>query len=234
MIGRMSVEEEMVVDCLVDALKYPDGGAHRAAARQLWMRTRPSFLRARTERLVEGFELREDGHLLRAIGRTDTVEARRLVDALLAKGSDVPEDIQARCGNKAIEKKILRQFREETDPRKKGELALKLGYIGTPACVVALAREARNPMVVENRRQKYSVRYMVFQGLGLAFPDEALFNRELGLATRWVFLSPVEGKKEQAEDYIQRIETWCEQWLGIEWGDRPRPPFQLIAPVVQF
>jgi len=233
--GKELVDDVLVVDCLVEALSYPKGAVQRAASKHLWLRARPTFLRARTQRLVSAYETHQDVCLLRAIGRTDTVEARRLVDALVARGRDVPEEVQARCGNKAMEKRILEQFLEETDPRKKGELALKVGYIGTAACVLALAREMRNPMVVEQEGQEiYSVRYMVLKGLGLALPDESLFGNELQLVvSRTVCHLDVAAREKSAGDYIERAERWSEQWFGIEWG-RPRPPFLLARIVFKY
>ena len=220
------VDETVIIDCLVAALSLPD--SHSLARNFLFEYARPSQLRARVNRLIRAWDCMMDWRLVFLIGLTDSVEAKHFVDGLLERNEKVPEEIRARLGDIGTEERLVKRFRNESDPVKKGELALKLGYVATPGCVYALACELRNPLRFETHWDIYSVRYKVLQGLGRSLPHHALFNDEL-----LVVVDATSGIGDDATaekysgGYIGRVEQWAAKTFRIVW-QRPRPPFLLV------
>ena len=114
---------------------------------------------------------------------------------------------------------MIQRFVSETNVAVKGELALKLGYVGTTNAVLVLAKELRSPLKVDEQQYFYSLRYRILQALGRAYPDEEMFNEELNFVTE----GPNYGIQTDQERYLDRVEHWAEKEYGITWrNERPR------------
>jgi hypothetical protein len=117
----------------------------------------------------------------------------------------------AKLGDSAWEDFLILKYREEKDVGEKRELAMMLGFVGTPKTILTLARDLRNPTTYEwNQTALRSFRVHVIQGLSRAYPMEPLLWKPNGTP--------------RDDRYYDSIEEWAETKLGVKW-DAPRPPF---------
>jgi hypothetical protein len=80
----------------------------------------------------------------------------------------------------------------------------------------------RTPLIGYHPTYKFSVRYQIIQALGQALSDEKLFNEEFGN----ILYALRSRMKMDGDDYINKVEKWCETSFDIKWQS-PRPPFLL-------
>ena len=254
------IEEDFVIDCLVSAL-YQDS-LRSIAFSDIFDHVKPSALKRHDKWIIGIWEKMKFEHkLLFLIGSLDTDESRKFIRQLIQKEGyieipedvkarvkdkdilkelrerfriEIPDEIRAKVGNLEIQKRLIEQFQKESDAKTKGELALKLGYIGTQEAVLALVKEIRTPLIVEDKQKafvrpkSYSVRYKIIEALGKAFPDEELFNDELQeIIQNTAGVNDDKIYESRGGDYYDRVEKWCQEKFNIQW-ENPRPPFLLL------
>jgi hypothetical protein len=214
--ARRWITDRVVADYLLLCVKCDKPNVADLALATLVKHVKPSYLRTRTGLLIERWGQLQNSDLLRLIGETDTVEGREFLLQLRAEGTWAPEEVWARCCDSSLRRHLIDGFLAEVDSWRKAQLAYKLGYVGAPDCVYALARSMRE--AGRYGKQRVSIRYDILQALQVALPDEPLFNEKLDLA-RTKFSEQDDG------GYIDEVEKWCERSFGIEWKtDRPTGP----------
>ena len=164
--------------------------------------------------------LREHGKLgeqdILLVGKTGCAEAREFLREESAK---LPGEVQntrivvaietarARLGDAEFERKLVRGFLVETALARKIAGAERLGYVGTPGAVAALASELRSTAEVEGSGSRVPLRHQIIRALGMAMPYNTLF---------W---EPAPGLC-RLEWYAQ-IDNWAEEIMGQQWDKLP-------------
>lgn len=218
------IESQPVLDVLVSALDDENGNVRELALDLLWEHARPRDLRPYADRLLGAAHRIVDNKMYFLLGMTDSRSVVPFLTELAEDGIAIPRQVHARLGDAKAEMELLEEFQGETDPRRKGEKALVLGYVSTPRCAKALASELRSPLVVTTRHYEYSLRYKVLEALGMIYTDEPLFTSGLLSVVR----THNDGQSGalRGEEYFDRVEAWCTRHLGVQYhGDRP--PFLL-------
>ena len=80
------------------------------------------------------------------LGKTGSHEAREFIKQS-GRDSTWARLALAKLGDTSISLEFVEAFRNETNVMKKARMAGQLGYIGDAACVYALAREMRSPLI---------------------------------------------------------------------------------------
>lgn len=149
------------------------------------------------------------------LGKTGAAEAKRLLqpEGKLGKvGGDLAKAALARLGDAAASKDFVDTYQLEKDPVKKADLAKTLGYIGDAACVLALARDMRTPVIYETGGVVKSLRVDIVEALSDAYPNESVF-----------WWRGVQGY-EEIDAWYDGAEKWLEGHLGVTWSTpRPKP-----------
>jgi hypothetical protein len=177
----------------------------------------PQCLRSHTNEIIE---MIKDGHIdfyqETLLANTGSIEARRLLEG---DGKTVPvmarqdrEIVLAKLGNEECEMKLIREFRDEKSITAKLYLAMQLGYVGSPACMVALAREIRNQtMAPGGSTCPYCV--TIVDAMSIIEPgNPLLIYRDIN-------------DPAKARAWFVEIEKWLSDKYGITFeGERPAFP----------
>ncbi len=153
-----------------------------------------------------------------------SARARRLVveDKVAPRMDPIERDlVLGKLGDAEAEQNSLARYHQAMDPE--GDLddtpmwTWHMGRMGTPAAVLALARDLRHPGVYHwvhgtNR----TVRGDVVAGLAAAFPRETVLHEE----------------RTSNDDYV-RVEKWAERKFGMTWP-APRPKYLHPAPAPRY
>ena len=189
-----------------------DENVRRLAITLLRDRVPDSYLRIHAARLLEVG--RDDRWLL---GKTGAEEAKALLRERLKENPEYVEAALAKLGDAALSAKFVRAFHEAKDVHEKEKAARWLGYIGDASCVMALAREMRNPAIFVGRNVMHkSIRVDFVDALSMVYPENKLFWR------------PVE--RPVTDQWYIDIENWLQQTLGVTWTE-PRPEFCYATPI---
>ncbi|MCY2931588.1 MAG: hypothetical protein NTV86_19275 [Planctomycetota bacterium] len=174
----------------------------------------PSYLAVHAATLIKATkEGKLDNWLL--LGKTGEKEAK----VLIPKGGNSPPKYHdsaraaaARLGDAAESKAFVEAYQREKDDREKAYMAKALGYIGDAACVLALARDMRTPVIYDSGPGLTSLRLDIIAALGEAFPDEPVFaNRDVRT-------------DKDIDAWYDAVEKWLEGHLGVTWQtERPKP-----------
>jgi len=158
-----------------------------------------------------------DGKLQDALllGKTGAEEARELLvkDAVLWNVNEASaKAASAKLGNTRMSRSFVEAYEHEQDGRKKASLAKTLGYIGDAACVLALARDMRTPVIYDAGGVRRSLRVDIVSALGEVYTEEPVLQRR-----------DVHSDRE-ADEWYDAVEKWLEGYLGITWKtERPKP-----------
>ena len=225
------IKEALTIDCIALLLHAEEEGLRTSSKTYFKKRVNSHYLNSsHLELLISAWNRWPDIRsidLLSLIAGTEDPNSTAFVQNLMRQGEKIPDKIRAKMGDKEIEKRMISNFLKEEDPEKKGEIALELGYIGSPDCIYALASEMRTPLIVETPRYAYSVRYKILQGLQWAFPEEELFNEVLlWVKARSIANYNIARVEKHYGVYYDLVEKWCAQQYQIKWK-RERPPFLL-------
>ena len=187
----------------------------RAYAADLLVKYVPdSFIAVHAATLVNATE---QGKLYNSLllGKTCAEEARQLLLANRKLWNVNEAKAKAACaklGDAGMARDLVDDYQNEHDGRKKASLAQMLGYIGDPACVLALARDMRTPIVYKVGGVRRSLRTDIVAALGCAYPRESVF-RDHGL----------QGTAE-IDAWFAAVEKWLQKHLEITWQtERPEP-----------
>ena len=209
------VSHPVVIDYLVELLNDGDREIRSKACVALAQLVPSSLLQPHKKALLGAIQQHPsmDGALL-LLGKTDSPEALEILDKNEALSSTSEDDVimvRARLGDQKAEDALLRAYADITDPREKGALAPRLGYVASQNTKMLLAKEIRTPdFYYWNKQSRRSLRIYIIEALHLSFPQEPLFWKP--------FFTP------SNDVYYEKIEKWLEEKLEIEW-ERPRPPF---------
>ena len=165
----------------------------------------------------------DEGKMLSSLllGKTGAVEAKRLLqpEGKLGKvGGDLAKAALARLGDADASKSFVDAYQKETDPVKKASLAKTLGYIGDAACVLALARDMRTPVVYNTGGAVKSLRVDIVAALSDVYHRETVFWQTRGQGT------------VEIEAWYDGVEKWLEGNLGVAWST-PRPKPLAASPI---
>jgi hypothetical protein len=212
------VPEEVLATCLVCSLLDPNSEVRSQALSYISDYTLPSAYSNHVEQLIAAWPGTKSFALVRIIAGIGTDRGKDFLRGLENSGVQLPEEVRARLGDAGAEQALIKRFGAETNALAKSELALKLGYVGSPGAVLALAKELRSPLVVEERYYHCALRYKILEALGRAFPHEPMFNEELNQVAH----GPRYGLKVDQRKYFDKVESWAEKAFGIVWKN-PRP-----------
>ena len=118
----------------------------------------------------------------------------------------------AAYGDRLTELATLYPFVATTDPKRKSDLAIQLGAIGTPLCLRTLGEALRTPLVQDYGYIKRSCRVDVIAGLRRTFTDAI----------------PLFENRFRSDDAYEAAENFVTFKLGVTWAT-PRPPFLFKA-----
>lgn len=221
--GKEYVREKVIIECFLTALHDSRPSVRFTALTYLSDYLPPKQLRGYIKDLISAWQyFKPNQDFMILIGSTDTDEAKAFLTELVGDHVPVPDEVKAKIGDLALEHQLINQFGSEATFNAKSSLALKLGYIATPASICALCQEMRSPLVLETQETVVSIRYNILEALKKAFPEDDLFSekfREVLKATKYQDV-------EDGEQYIDQVEKWCHQRCGTTWQS-PRPPFLL-------
>jgi len=219
-IGMQKDQRRWVRSCVVTAylvevaVDADDKGLRQHAGELLVEYVPAAYIKVHAAELLEATK---EGKLQNALllGKTGAEEGRELV----AKGGKLwnANDVTARAaaarlGDIALSGTLVEAYRLEKDGRKKAHLAKTLGYIGDAACVLALARDMRTPIVYDAGGVRRSLRVDIVMALGEVYPQEAVLQKR-----------DVQGDQE-ADEWYDAVEKWLEKNLGMTWQtERPKP-----------
>jgi hypothetical protein len=206
---RFWVFSEGAAALLVEAAASKDKDTRSVALRLLQERFPDRYLKPHAARLLE---IAPGDALL--LGKTGAPEAKAV---LKAGGPSSAEDVKlalAKLGDATLSAEFVKAFDEAKDAREKGKIAHQLGYIADKACVMALAREIRNPAVYVGPGTNVSFRKDIVEALSIAYPDEQVFWRPEVPTDAW----------------YASIEEWLTRKLGVTWTE-PRPPVFFDGPM---
>lgn len=153
-------------------------------------------------------------HKVLLLGKTGCVEAREMLlkDRRVQKESDIETDMAlARLGDTERSMQLVEKFEKENNPEEKARLAGCLGYVGDAACVMALARAMRCPMIYRRGVARIAVRVEIMKALNGVYPEIQVFWHDR--------MNP-----PRDNSWYERAEKWLTRYLKIKW-DKPRPPF---------
>jgi len=216
------VQDELFVTSLIYSLLDPDHKVRAAASSYLAAHVLPSESQSnQVQLLIMAWPKDQSDALARVIAATGTVQAAALLKDLEGQGVRLPDEVRAKLGERGVEDRLLASFGGEMNAASKGEMALKLGYIGSSNAVLALTRELRSPLFVDGPNERYSLRYRILEALGRAMPYDVRFTEDLNFVTR----APLYGIKVDQEKYLDGIEAWAEGTLKMTWqSNRPAGP----------
>ncbi len=225
------IRQEAVVACFVQGLFHPDESVRAAALDFLTDDTPSSEYRRYAKQIVAAWPMTRNGdQYIKLLAATRTEEANAFLRRLAADSPlgqrFLPDEVWAKLGDGTRELALIKRFETQTNAAFKGRLALTLGFVGTTNAVVALARELRTPLVVDQPGRYYSVRLKILEALGQAFPESRMFNEDFRqmLETRNFDVEGA-GIDMVQERYLDRVEAWCQQQFGIQWQrERPKGP----------
>ncbi len=209
------VRSSAVTAYLVDVAVNSDHQELRERAADLLVEYVPDrYITVHAAALVKAAE---DGKLDNALllGKTNAEEAKPLLAKEGRLWSVAPKDARAalaKLGDTSFSKSFIDAYQREQDGEQKARLAERLGYIGDAACVLALARDMRTPIVYNGAGVVRSLRVDIVMALGEAYPQVAVLQKR-----------DVQGHKE-IDEWYDAVEKWLEGYLGITWSTkRPEP-----------
>lgn len=159
------------------------------------------------------------------LGMTDNLGLLPVLHNLQIEGIEIPPEVFARLGDASLQNQFILDYQNETDPEKKGELAMKLGYIASNNAVTAIAQDMRSPLAIITRYYEISHRYAIVQALHRVYSHEFLFTTRL---MQILNRDHDELRESGAGDtYMSEVESWLSSHLGIIYT-APRPSFLLL------
>ncbi len=227
-IGMQKDQRRWVRSCAVTAylvevaVDADDKGLRQHAGELLVEYVPATYIKVHAAELLKAMK---EGKLENALllGKTGAEEGLELV----AKGGKLwsVNDVTARAaaarlGDTALSRSFVEAYQLEKDGRKKAHLAKTLGYIGDAACVLALARDMRTPIVYDAGGVRRSLRVDIIAALGEVYPQEAVLQKR-----------DVQGDQE-TDEWYDAVEKWLERYLGMTWQtERPKPFSSTPLPV---
>ena len=209
------LDEPSVVAHLVGALGDEDMGVRNTAALALAAEVPEPALRDHSREVIEAIRKYPgtDGAAL-LLGRIGAEAGRRLILSTPKLRDASPADTRValgRLGDHGAESELIKAYQEAKDPEDKAKDALRLGHLGTPRAVLALARDMRTPEAyVWRMNSRRSMRVHLIEALHVAFLTEPAFWRPF--------------YKPEDDSYYDGVERWLTANLGVTWS-RPRPEF---------
>jgi hypothetical protein len=227
------IDDPTVVTCLVIGVGETSTQVQKLCVRTLLQDVRRTeHITPHVDDLIAAWDNMKDEDLATLIGRVQTDRAGAFLKELEKSGElQLAAKVKARFGSAVDEQKMILEFENETDARKKADIGYDLAYVGSTNCVAAIASAMRSPMTVHGRTGHYSLRYDLIRALATIYPDEDLFGSELQ-ALSILDGSPSCETRRKAEDaYIDRVEKWCEEHADVQWTC-PRPATPLFQPFI--
>jgi hypothetical protein len=204
-----------LIHALVDCLGDTSMDVREEADRALTENVPDLFIRNFSKELIDHVSeypnLPDAAELL---AKTGSERARALIrsNSIIRKASDFTiKKSLAKLGDSALENEFITSYKKEEDMREKRDLAYALGFIASPKTILTLAQDLRTPVTYPwNQRAPRSFRVHVIEGLGFAYPMEAVFWRP--------------NSTPRTDAYYDGVEAWVTAHLGVTWKT-PRPPF---------
>ena len=209
------VSHKKVIEYLVELLDDGDNEIRSKACVTLAQLVPSTLIRSHEKTILDAIQRHPsmDGALL-LLGKTDSPEALNMLNNNPTLSSTSEDDaimVRARLGDKKAEDALLLAYADITDPREKGALAPRLGYVASQKTILLLANEIRTPdFYYWNKQSRRSLRIHIIEALHLSFPQEPLFWKP--------FFNP------SKDSYYENIEKVLEDKLNIKWKE-PRPSF---------
>lgn len=174
--GREAILDERVADVLGGAGIAKNDGAKETCLRALIDAVPARLAARRGAELLASLKESPDPTTALAVAKAKPAGAREVLERLMKSGAadgGTPafRIARAAAGDAALERGMIRAFREETSFKKKAALARELGLLGTPAALKALGEALRSPLIDEGELRRRSFRVDVLDALRLSYPD---------------------------------------------------------------
>jgi len=192
----------------------PDRDVRNWAADLLVDHVPDAYLRRWAKEIVAAAKRHSTDRDILLLGKTGAAEARQLLlnDEKFRKTSATSCDLAlAKLGDTKRSEQFVQAFNKAKDPERKAALARRLGYVGDAACVMALARQMRSPMMVPTGGVVKPLRVEIAEALSAVYPENPVF---------WIPYA----KRPSDDSWYEGMERWLNGYLGVTW-DQPRPPF---------
>lgn len=211
--GGVLVRDPRVVRALVELGPLRLDGAKELCLDALLYAVPLELLRPHAGALLDDLRAHPDATAFLLAARLHDERAGPVLDeafALDPTWADTRESLCAAAayGDRLTEVATVERFVQTGDPVEKSELALELGWIGTPLALRTLGEALRTPLVQEDFPLRRSCRVEVVAGLRTTFTDAVpLFENRF--------------TSDAAYDEAERLVA---DRLGVTWTT-PRPPF---------
>jgi hypothetical protein len=204
-----------LIHSLVEAMGDKDRDVRNAAAKQLYENVPDIYIRNFSKELIDHITAYPTvDNAPELLAKTGAERARALIrtNSALRKVSNFStKKSLAKLGDSALENAFITSYKKEEDMREKRDLAYALGFIASPKTILTLAQDLRTPVTYPwNQESPRSFRVHVIEGLGMAYPMEAIFWRP--------------SSTPRADAYYDGVEAWVTAHLRVTWKT-PRPPF---------
>jgi hypothetical protein len=209
------------VAALVQLCSDPDPEVYREAASMLAHRVPDLLVRDHAAAVMHVIEEhREDDTSAWLAAKLGSARGRRLVRErrVAPRMAPVERDlVLGLLGDAEAERRSVDRYHAAMDPEgdldETGTWTGNMARMGTPAAVLALARDLRHPGVyTTTNRMRFVVRAEVVSALAYIYPQEPALHQDL-----------------TSSEHYARIEEWAEQQLGLTFSE-PRPPHVSVRP----